>query len=493
MSSHGRAAPTLLTSLAALLLGGVAPAVADDWSSSDIKRAMRSGERDRVTAMFADLRGALEDGHVRAILDAAPRVKTLGVYDELVGLLRTARGEALEELLDQADRAREDDVRFLAVDAIGPIADSGVEPVLVERVEDDDDETVAVQAVRHLGRRDTATAVEALIELLEEFEDEGDRVRLVREINGALANLTGQDLTVAQDWENYWSAHEDEFSGGGPPAPDDGSSHTRDENAMDRLRRERPGDARTMERLRDDEVVVIRGRSDRVEDVLDALEVPYQLHDRSEFDSVELDPEEQVLVLNCAGTEDLTEDGVRTVRAFVAAGGYLFTSDWELRNTLEKAFPEVVSFLGETPNEDQTATIRPNREVTNHPLMRDVFPLSTWTERSFTWHLDRRSHLVKPNPAITVLVTCPETEEYGSTAMAFTFGFTDERGGRPTRPMTGGGRRRGRGPTGGRVLHVSSHFKNQRDASGDGFALQQLLLNFIVEKQEQRRAAAAGR
>jgi len=40
-------------------------------------------------------------------------------------------------------------------------------------------------------------------------------------------------------------------------------------------------------------------------------------------------------------------------------------------------------------------------------------------------------------------------------------------------------------PTGGRQrLHVLGHFKNQKDAdSGDRFALQQLLLNFILEKQ----------
>ena len=39
------------------------------------------------------------------------------------------------------------------------------------------------------------------------------------------------------------------------------------------------------------------------------------------------------------------------------------------------------------------------------------------------------------------------------------------------------------------MLHVLSHFQKQRDESGDGFALQQMLLNFIVEKQAFRRRA----
>ena len=42
----------------------------------------------------------------------------------------------------------------------------------------------------------------------------------------------------------------------------------------------------------------------------------------------------------------------------------------------------------------------------------------------------------------------------------------------------------------GSVLHVLGHFNKQKDPKGDGFALQQLLLNFVLEKQEARRTKA---
>ncbi|MEZ6186813.1 MAG: HEAT repeat domain-containing protein, partial [Planctomycetota bacterium] len=425
--------------------------------------------------------GSLDKATVKAVLSNATRVRELGVYDELVTTLNSARGEALEELIKQSSRNRQADMRFLIVDALGRVPELSAEKALVEALTDDKDLTVAILAARKLGKRGTPTAVDALIPVLEDFEEDDDRERLVREINGALATLTGNDLDNARGWKTYWDAHKSEFTA---PSTEDEGSGTKTRNALDRMKRERPGDARTMTRIRDDEIIAIKGSSDKVEDVLKELDLKHQTFNRDEFDTVKLDPERQVLILNCAGNKSLSEAGIQRVREFVAQGGYLFTSDWELRNTLEKAFPEVVSFLKETPKQEQKVKIKAPADAYMHPLMRDVFPLSTWSEREFSWNLDGRSHLVKPNPALTVLVECPEIKDMGSTAVAFTFGFTDKGGGRPVTGAPGK-----KTAHGGRVLHVLSHFKNQKDESGDGYALQQLLLNFIVEKQEARKAA----
>jgi len=460
-------------------------------SGSDVRKAFKSNDKARVTQILQDLRGSLDKQSVKAVLAGAMKVKSLGVYEDLIACLATASGEALAELTKEAKRNKRSDLRYLAIDALGKNTDPGAEAALVTAVEKDKDETVAVLAARSLGRRDSASAVDALIPLLADIEDDFSKTRIKREINGALSQLTGQDITIAQDWKNYWDSHKGEFTGEGPPALDPSATRTRDESVMDRMRRERPAETRTMESLRDDDILVIKGRSDKVEDVLAALELPHVKKERNEFDTLELDPSRQVLILNCAGKADLSEAGVQKVREFVAAGGYVFSSDWELRGTLEKAFPEVVGFLKESPREDRKVTIRPNAAAANHALLRDVFPLSSWVESDYIWTLDSRSHLIKPNPNMTVLVESPENAELGSTAVAITFGFSAQGGGRP---VTGIGGNPSRGPQGGQVLHVLSHFKNQKDASGDGFALQQILLNFIVEKQEARKAArAAGR
>ena len=474
--------------LAVLVSAGVVLAA----SPNEIRKALRSGDKGQVQALLKELKGGLDKPAVRAVIECALEVKTLGVYDELVSTLATATGEALEEIEKAAGDNKRPDIRFLLVDVLGKCPDKGAEGALIRTLEKEKDEMVAVLAARQLGRRGTASAVDELIPLLAKLEKDDKRTRLVREVNGALAQLTGQDLSVAQDWKNFWDAHRAEFVEK-TPAADDGRSHVKDENAIDRLKRERPGDARTMERLREDDVVVIKGRSDKVEEVLDALKLKHVEHERSAFDSVELDPERQVLVLNCASKEYLSEAGIAKVREFVAKGGYLFSSDWELRNTLAKAFPEVVEFLKDAGKDDLKVTIRPNRENANHPLLRDVFPLGTWTEAKFTWTIDSRSHLVKPNPNLQVLVESPEMDSMGSNIVAFCFGYTADGG--QARPMTGGGSggSRRRQHKSGVVLHVLSHFKNQKDASGDGFALQQLLLNFIVEKQEIRKEWARGK
>jgi len=464
---------TLIVSIAVTSAAGAA-------SPGEIRKAMKSGDKNEVSRLLGELNGSLDKATVKAVLSNATRVRTLGVYDELVTTLNSARGEALEELIKQAKRNKQADVRFLIVDALGRVPEQSAEQALLEALEDDKDQTVAVLAARKLGKRGTPTAVDALIPILEELEDEGERPRMIREVNGALQTLTGNDLDNARGWKTWWDAHRSEFTA---QAPDEGEG-TKTRNALDRMRKERPGDARTMERIRDDEIIAIKGSSDKVEDVLAELDLKHKTYNRDEFDSVKLDPARQVLILNCAGNKTLSDEGIQRVRAFVAEGGYLFTSDWELRNTLEKAFPEVVAFLKESPREEKKVTIKAPPEAYTHPLMRDVFPLGTWSEREFTWNLDGRSHLVKDNRALTVLVSCPEIKDLGSTTVAFTFGFTDKGGGRP---VTGAPSKKG--PIGGRVLHVLSHFKNQKDESGDGYALQQLLLNFIVEKQEARKAA----
>lgn len=442
----------------------------------DVKKAFKSGDQAAVTAVLAEVSGQLDRELVKEIVKSALRIKSLGVYDPLVAALATAEGEALDELLKAAPKQKRSDMRFLLLDALGKVADPRAEEALVAALEKDKDEPVQVLAARLLGRRGTASAVDALIPLLEAFAGQG-RDRLVREVNGALSLLTGQDMNVAEDWRNYWEAHRDGYTR--PAEHEDGQTATRG-NVLDRMRRERPADLKTITRLRDDEIVVVKG-NDEVEKVLRTLDLKFTLIERDAFDGHELDPSKQVLILNCPGRDEFTPGGLAKVKAFVAAGGYLFCSDWELGKTLAQLFPDVVSFLRETPKSDtpRDVTIQPHPETINHPLMRDVFPLNSWVEQRFAWKLEGRSHLAKPHPALIPLVVCPEIQDLGTTTVASTFAF-----GRSGRPVTG----RAKGyREAGKVLFVSSHFKLQRDESGDGFALQQLLLNFIVEKQDQRK------
>lgn len=496
-----RTAPRSVVSRLLLLALLTAPVVAYACpTAAEVKKALKSGDQATVTSTLEGVRGQLDGDLVKAIIDAAPRLKTLGVYDALVAALGTASGEALQELIKGYERQRRGDLRFLVVDALGKCSDLAAERTLLTALQEDEDESIAVLAARALGRRATASAVEALIPILKQFEGDARRGRLVREINGALGALTGQDLSVADDWKNYWDAHKAEYRA--PAAPNaDGGSQTADRNAIDRMRRERPADLRTMERMRDDDVLVVKSdrKMDFVENVLRKLEVKHRLVERAEFEApaLELDPTRQTVVLQCPGKGDAVRMGDATIaklREFVGRGGYLITSDLQLGYTLERAFPDVVQSAGFTSNKPDTVpiTISPHPEAVNHPLMRDVFPLNgTWTSSPFSWQLFQQCEIVRPNAAITELVVSEQMGQLGSSnVVAFTFTYPPTPGG-GGRQQTGGGGGRRR-PQGGVVLHVLSHWKLQENDSGDGFALQQILLNMIVDKQDRRRAEAAG-
>jgi hypothetical protein len=109
----------------------------------------------------------------------------------------------------------------------------------------------------------------------------------------------------------------------------------------EQLRRDDPERARILEQVETSDVVVVAGVYDHVESVLGALDVPHQVVQPHELDRLDLRPE-QLLIVNCPG--QISPAAVRRVRAFVEAGGSLFTTDWALKHVIEPAFPGVLAF-----------------------------------------------------------------------------------------------------------------------------------------------------
>ena len=111
----------------------------------------------------------------------------------------------------------------------------------------------------------------------------------------------------------------------------------------EQLRRDAPGKARVLDGVEQSDVVVVTGSYDHVQQVLEALDVPYTVVDPRDLDRLELRPE-QLLVINCPG--EVSRRSVGRIRAFVEAGGSLFTTDWALKHVIEPAFPGVLAFNG---------------------------------------------------------------------------------------------------------------------------------------------------
>lgn len=161
--------------------------------------------------------------------------------------------------------------------------------------------------------------------------------------------------------------------------------------------------------------------------------------------------------VNAAGMTD-------NVRRFVEKGGYLFTSDWGL-TLLEKCFPDFVQNGGNYgPSNVKIAASRSEEAA---KLLEGVFvkkakPGSTTTAQDLRWEVDSGSYLIKvKSKKVVTLVESASLPNHKAVAVAFS-------------------------PTGdGRVLHVLSHFSKQADNYGE-YALQNLLLNFILERVEKK-------
>ncbi len=237
-------------------------------------------------------------------------------------------------------------------------------------------------------------------------------------------------------------------------------------------------------------------------------------------------------LVQCTGCEKhdtvnhkLSQPGVDRIKKFVEAGGYFFTEDWGLVDVLERAWPKFVKkgqFLKE-----RKVDVSPARGRTSHPLLRGVFvepkaaapaepeppaggggeggegggigtvprepppPPPPPPHRDHFWMVDADSPTIKieGGSSVTVLLESEtlKKDAGGDSAVAVT--FLPGAGGQPE--GAGGGTGVREKARGGRVLHVLSHFGKQ-DNKEDEFALQHLLINFLVEASKRAPKALKG-
>ncbi len=233
----------------------------------------------------------------------------------------------------------------------------------------------------------------------------------------------------------------------------------------------------------------------------------------------------------------LEQATVERLERWVEAGGYLFTEDWGLIEVIEVAWPELVTtqkIATKGPNgkeeeptlvKSMTVQIVPGRGTTSQPILRGVFtrprpparepsdddgdgeggtrvrdlPTNPAKPPKHQWVIDDESPSIEVQDAgaVTVLMRSDDlaavTGNDGAVAVSFRVGRGKPRTSERDRPTTGGtleGKSRGKGAwsedlPGGRVLHVMSHFGKQQGSQNDTFVLQNLILNFIVESNEQ--------
>ena len=199
-----------------------------------------------------------------------------------------------------------------------------------------------------------------------------------------------------------------------------------------RMQKERPLDLEILKKVDESSIIIIAGVYDKIELVLDLINIPYVLIQPGDFDKINL-RSDQILIINCPG--EITE-GLSKIKDFVKKGGFLFTTDWALLNVLEKIFPELVRY-NEKPTADDCVRV----EVVDksNKFLEGLFQ----GEADPIWWLESSSYPIEilDSEKVKVLVTSREMKEkYGEAPIVITFNFGD----------------------GGTVLHMTSHYYLQK-------------------------------
>jgi hypothetical protein len=201
--------------------------------------------------------------------------------------------------------------------------------------------------------------------------------------------------------------------------------------AREQMRRQAPDDEAALRAVTGSDVVVVRGQYDRVESVLDVLDLPHTVVGPDRVGDLRLRPH-QLLVVNCPG--HIGRRGVETVRRFVRAGGSLFTTDWALRHVVEPAFPGTIGHNGIHTHDDVVRIAVTDRR---NPFLAGVMEEGDDPH----WWLESSSYPIRvDHPSVEILIESAElARKYGEAPVAVLFRHGE-----------------------GEVFHMISHYYLQR-------------------------------
>ena len=265
-----------------------------------------------------------------------------------------------------------------------------------------------------------------------------------------------------------------------------------------------------MRHFKKDDVIVVGGLFDFVQEILVSFDCPHTVVTCEELDDLQFNPQRQVLLLNChlldkqfpesnrgskrpgaaeaerrlertlhdAGltgqdapgaairkrfgeikyfaATDYSQGAIRRIGSFIKRGGWAMSTDWALL-VVERALPRTIAWTGRKTFEERIE-VRPAAGARKRALLNGVFP----DKGKPRWWVEQGSYLFKIRGGkVRKLV---ESRQLGAR-----YG-----GNRNIAVLVEAGK--------GRVLHALSHFYLQSAKQEDAASMQMLLLNFLVER-----------
>lgn len=206
--------------LLALFLGLAPSARAGEESSlkRDLEKAAKAGAWNEASLAARALAAANSKAAVDALLDSAIKFPFGSVYTACIhGLAKVDDEAAVQRLVDKLGSGKPTE-KMVLCDAVAKRTDTATGAALpgVLASKRPEVQRAAAAAVK---TRKLVAAVTPLIDALLAVESGGDRDNLTHHLLvDALRGITGQGLSVAEDWKNWWATHKDGFRPATGPA-----------------------------------------------------------------------------------------------------------------------------------------------------------------------------------------------------------------------------------------------------------------------------------
>jgi hypothetical protein len=230
-----------------------------------------------------------------------------------------------------------------------------------------------------------------------------------------------------------------------------------------RLQHEDPTQAQLLGLVHGKDVVVVAGSMDHVENVLTSAKIKHTLIQPAQVAQADL-RSNMIVMVDCPGV--MPEAGVKRLEKFVRAGGLLYTTDWALRNVVEKGFPGTIAATGGSTGSE---VVPVKMDSSKENIMTKVLLRKGSSPQ---WWLEGGSFPIKVLDKQNVEVLAHSDEmgkKYGSSPIVVRFKWED-----------------------GEVIHVVSHFYRQMQTNGPAVAAAAAVDQFEGLSDKDKQALKKG-
>lgn len=450
--------------VACVFLGVVAHQQTEDTKAFErrIKTALSKGDLQELQRLASSAVKAGSVEQMRVLVGVLGVTESRAYWILLDAMRELSADTALDALTDDILKAKES---TLALDLTFTISRTKSEsrfPALGRLLREGSDE-IQMACLDPIVVGERKEFVPQIVEMLEtqEHRDGKKPGRVYHRLLWALRNLTGLDMPSARSWKEWWSKNRDSFECPKLPGSDKGSGGT----LVTYVKRSRSAQYEELTKGGKKRIVALstaHSDSKHLHSVLDTLGISYTLVTGKDLVEKEYLVKEAFCIFVPCCPEGATGKKFKEIlRSFVESGGWILANGMAVEQVIQHAFPGCVKPAG--TRQSDSIVVSPVRGRLSDPFLRMVFEESGSVRWGCVPEASGFSIFNEKGVVVAEAVDMgPKRGTPAPVAGYFRFGLKD-----------------------GLVAIIAPRFSIDSDVTP---SLQNLVLNFLIEAQENWRA-----